>query len=156
MRAKILAKISDREKGGEQNTVAVDAVHSLLDGNGDRKVKVNDAEELLKKIDVDLDNQVSKAELKKFTKKFADPVYQLCYENAFYDPEKWIEENLPEEDEQGGLFGMLDLEESGFVGIEQLSGLYKMMDVDFDDTVERAEMVRWFNNNQATLCKPNY
>jgi hypothetical protein len=31
-----------------------------------------------------------------------------------------------------------------------------MMDVDFDDLVERNEMVAWFNNNQATLCKPYY
>jgi len=30
----------------------------------------------------------------------------------------WIAENLVEEDEQGGLFGYLDYEESGKVGIE--------------------------------------
>ena len=60
---------------------------------------------------------MSKAELDKFTSG-DDPIYQLCYENAFYDPDMWIAENLVEEDEQGGLFGYLDYEESGKVGIE--------------------------------------
>ena len=109
----------------------------------------SDASTFFQTLDTDKNKGLSKKELETAT---AQPIYQICYENAIYDADEWLRASHKVSGGDVGLYEMILRNKTSERGIVEgeVSKFYEGLGETEEDAVV------WFRENELRLCEPYF